>query len=101
MEEEAAAMEKFRSGASASNPFAAAPAGEKSEETPNILDLFGVASPAQAQPAVSQQAPAQTQAATSDDLLQLTGNPFANMLNGENHTVTRTEVACQPDLVKC
>jgi len=81
MEEEAAAMEKFRSGASASNPFAAAPAGEKSEETPNILDLFGVASPAQAQPAVSQQAPAQTQAATSDDLLQLTGNPFANMLN--------------------
>ena len=33
-------MEKFRSTASASNPFAAPPAPEP-EETPNILDLFG------------------------------------------------------------
>ncbi len=33
-------MEKFRSTASASNPFAAPPAPE-AEETPNILDLFG------------------------------------------------------------
>jgi len=83
MEEEAAAMEKFRSGASASNPFAAAPAGEKAEETPNILDLFGVASPAPAAGSVSQPPPAQAQQSTaaSDDLLQLTGNPFANMLN--------------------
>merc|ERR1719397_2426805 len=79
MEEEAAAMEKFRSGASASNPFAAAPAGEKTEETPNILDLFGVASSGPAQSVNS--APAQTAAVASDDLLQLTGNPFANMLN--------------------
>ena len=86
MEEEAAAMEKFRSGASASNPFAAAPAGEKAEETPNILDLFGVASPAPAAGSVSQPPPAQAQQSTaaSDDLLQLTGNPFANMLNGED-----------------
>jgi len=83
MEEEAAAMEKFRSGASASNPFAAAPAGEKAEETPNILDLFGVASPAPTAGSVSQPPPAQAQQSTaaSDDLLQLTGNPFANMLN--------------------
>lgn len=79
-------MEKFRSGASASNPFAAAPAGEKAEETPNILDLFGVASPAPAAGSVSQPPPAQAQqpSAASDDLLQLTGNPFANMLNGED-----------------
>ena len=75
MEEEAAAMEKFREGASASNPFAAAPA-QGSEETPNILDLFGVAAPAGGaapQPGAG--------AAASDDLLQLSGNPFANMLN--------------------
>merc|ERR1719323_1704126 len=78
MEEEAAAMEKFRSGASASNPFAAAPAAG-AEETPNILDLFGVAAPpAGAAPAAQPPAPA---GATSDDLLQLSGNPFANMLN--------------------
>ena len=78
MEEEAAAMEKFRSGASASNPFAAAPAAG-AEETPNILDLFGVAAPpAGAAPAAQPPAPG---GATSDDLLQLSGNPFANMLN--------------------
>merc|ERR1719422_1570700 len=65
MEEEAAAMEKFRSTAGASNPFAAAPA-PSSEETPNILDLFGVAAPAggSAAPAI---APASSTAA-SDDL---------------------------------
>merc|ERR1719410_757971 len=44
LEEEAAAMEKFRENASASNPFAAAPPAA-SEETPNILDLFGVPAP--------------------------------------------------------
>jgi len=78
MQEEEAAMEKFRSTAGASNPFAAAPA-PSSEETPNILDLFGVAAPAggSAAPAI---APASSTAA-SDDLLQLSGNPFANMLN--------------------
>ena len=75
MEEEAAAMEKFRAGASASNPFAAAPA-PGAEETPNILDLFGVSADGGAAAAP---APA---GATSDDLLQLSGNPFANMLNG-------------------
>merc|ERR1719153_1143247 len=45
LEEEAAAMEKFRENASTHNPFAAAPAAP-AEETPNILDLFGVAAPA-------------------------------------------------------
>ena len=74
MEEEAAAMEKFRAGASASNPFATGPA-PGSEEAPNILDLFGVSADGQAAPAPG--------GATSDDLLQLSGNPFANMLNGE------------------
>ena len=74
MDEEAAAMEKFRAGASASNPFASGPA-PASEEAPNILDLFGVSADGQAAPAPG--------GATSDDLLQLSGNPFANMLNGE------------------
>jgi len=34
-------MEKFRSSASASNPFAVTAEAEQAEETPNILDLFG------------------------------------------------------------
>ena len=46
---QAAAMEKFRSTASASNPFAAAAAAAApepvKEETPNNLDLFGKSSP--------------------------------------------------------
>merc|ERR1719348_2652381 len=65
MQEEEAAMEKFRSTAGASNPFAAAPA-PSSEETPNILDLFGVAAPAGGSAAP---APASSTAA-SGDLLQ-------------------------------
>jgi hypothetical protein len=87
LQEEAAAMEKFRSSASASNPFAAAPEPDQAEETPNILDLFGVsAPPASAVSAARSPAPAPAAAAAadgraSDDLLQLQGNPFANMLN--------------------
>ena len=80
-------MEKFRSSTSASNPFAAAPAAAAAEETPNILDLFGVAPPVNTAPAPAPapvQPQQQTASAASDDLLQLTGNPFANMLNGEN-----------------
>lgn len=85
LEEEAAAMEKFRENASTHNPFAAAPAAA-SEETPNILDLFGVAAPAGGAPAPAWEAPANPAPAAgtdkaSDDLLQLAGNPFANMLN--------------------
>jgi len=85
LEEEAAAMEKFRENASTHNPFAAAPAAG-AEETPNILDLFGVAAPAGGAPAPSWEAPANPAPAAgsdkaSDDLLQLAGNPFANMLN--------------------
>jgi len=87
LEEEAAAMEKFRENASTHNPFAAAPAAP-AEETPNILDLFGVAAPAGGSaPTQSWEAPATTTAPVaagdkaSDDLLQLAGNPFANMLN--------------------
>ena len=69
MQEEEAAMEKFRSTAGASNPFAAAPA-PSSEETPNILDLFGVAAPAggSAAPAI---APASSTAATVSRALTL------------------------------
>ena len=80
MEEEEAAMEKFRASASASNPFAAAPAGG-AEETPNILDLFGVAAPAGGAAAPAPAAAPSAGGAASDDLLQLSGNPFANMLN--------------------
>jgi len=69
--EEEAAMEKFRETATASNPFAAAPE-PGAEETPNILDLFGVPAPATSDPVST---------APSDDLLQLQGNPFANMMN--------------------
>jgi len=83
LEEEAAAMEKFRENASTHNPFAAAPAAA-AEETPNILDLFGVAAPTGAPaweaPVDSAPAPVGSDKA-SDDLLQLAGNPFANMLN--------------------
>jgi len=81
LEEEEAAMEKFKESAGTNNPFAAAPETKAEEETPNILDLFGVAAP----PASSMAEPIppasnQTEKA-SDDLLQLQGNPFANMLN--------------------
>ena len=41
MNVKAAAMEKLRSSASASNPFAVVAEPEQPEETPNILDLFG------------------------------------------------------------
>ena len=34
-------MAQFRTTASSSNPFAAAPEPAHPEETPNILDLFG------------------------------------------------------------
>lgn len=84
LEEEEAAMEKFKTSAAATNPFAAAP-DSSAEETPNILDLFGCAAPAQ--PAAPAPVPAATispvdAGKASDDLLQLAGNPFANMLNG-------------------
>merc|ERR1719474_2350616 len=62
LEEEAAAMEKFRENASASNPFAAAPPAA-SEETPNILDLFGVPAPATATAAPAWEAAAPSTAA--------------------------------------
>lgn len=79
LEEEEAAMEKFRESAGTNNPFAAA-AEPAAEETPNILDLFGVAAPAVS--AAEPFAPAsQNPDKASDDLLQLQGNPFSNMLS--------------------
>ena len=92
MEEEAAAMEKFRAGASASNPFASAPA-QGSEETPNILDLFGVAAPAGG---AAPPQPGAGAAAASDDLLQLSGNPFANMLNAAGAASNNSFAAAAP-----
>ena len=97
MDEEAAAMEKFRAGASASNPFASGPA-PGAEETPNILDLFGVSADGQAAPAP---APG---GATSDDLLQLSGNPFANMLNAAGGPPTSApmfQATTAPGKVNC
>eukprot|EP00088_Acartia_fossae_P034121 TRINITY_DN349_c0_g1_i5.p1 TRINITY_DN349_c0_g1~~TRINITY_DN349_c0_g1_i5.p1 ORF type:complete len:841 (-),score=235.56 TRINITY_DN349_c0_g1_i5:1003-3525(-) len=105
LQEEEAAMEKFRSTASANNPFAAADnskpaagavgggaavtaAAAQPEETPNILDLFGVAAPTTTTAPAAAAAPPPMAASSavdsskaSDDLLQLSGNPFANMLN--------------------
>jgi len=102
LEEEAAAMEKFRENASTHNPFAAAPAAQ-AEETPNILDLFGVAAPAGGgAPAPSWEAPATTTAPpaasdkASDDLLQLAGNPFANMLNAAGSGTTFPPTSAPP-----
>jgi len=69
-------MQKYKDGAKATNPFAtdapAAPAPADNSNTPNILDLFGM-----------QDAPsaASEPAKSSDDLLQLSGNPFASVLN--------------------
>jgi len=83
--EEAAAMEKFRDNASASNPFDTAPAAT-TEETQNILDLFGVSASTSSPSwnATVTAPPINTTSGSdkaSDDLLQLAGNPFANMLN--------------------
>ena len=81
-----------REKAPASNPFAAAPEPGP-EETPNILDLFGVGGGGAVADAVGSQITqtvnypqsiTQAPAAPSDDLLQLQGNPFANMMNGEH-----------------
>jgi len=100
LEEEAAAMEKFRSTASASNPFAQAEP-ETAEETPNILDLFGVPAPATAAVtaapvAAAAPAPAYNDGKASDDLLQLAGNPFANMLNAAGSGAPVFPAATQP-----
>jgi len=80
LEEEEAAMEKFKESAGANNPFAAV-AETTAEDTPNILDLFGVAAPpttVMADPLPPTNGQAEK---ASDDLLQLQGNPFSNMLS--------------------
>jgi len=83
--EEEAAMEKFRENAPTSNPFAAAP-DSGPEETPNILDLFGVGG------GQADTAPA----APSDDLLQLQGNPFANMMNAAGSAAPPANFSAPP-----
>merc|ERR1719367_2281160 len=85
-------MSQFKDKQKATNPFAAAPeptGGSAESNTPNILDLFGVSAP----PSQAAAAPAPTAAApgnpkSSDDLLQLAGNPFASVLNSTSTTST-------------
>ena len=75
----------------ATNPFAAAEsaaapaAAAGGDNTPNILDLFGMPDGGNPAPAAAAPAPAAASNSssnkTSDDLLQLSGNPFASVLN--------------------
>ena len=83
--------------AKATNPFAAAPepAGGPESNTPNILDLFGVSAPPATAPVNStvtstaaDPAAAAAGQKSSDDLLQLAGNPFASVLNSTSSTST-------------
>jgi len=97
--EEEQAMAKYKEQHKATNPFmaslesAAAAAPTATEQTPNILDLFGMQDPSPAAAAASASAapPSDKPAAAagaatagtggSADLLQLSGNPFANIVN--------------------
>merc|ERR1712223_2218349 len=90
LDDEEKAMKQFKGDKQkATNPFAAAPeptGGSAESNTPNILDLFGVSAPpsqaaAAPAPAPTAAAPVNSSAApgnpkSSDDLLQLAGNPF-------------------------
>jgi len=102
LDEEEKAMSQFKGDKQkATNPFAAAPeptGGSAESNTPNILDLFGVSAPpsqaaAAPAPAPTAAAPVNSSAApgnpkSSDDLLQLAGNPFASVLNSTSTTST-------------
>jgi len=93
LEEEENAMKQFKEKKGGTNPFAAAPEPALSDNnTPNILDLFGVpdGGPAAAAAAATSTASAAPASAASDkasdDLLQLAGNPFASVLASSNTT---------------
>ena len=81
------------------NPFATAPEPASSENnTPNILDLFGIpdggvpagGSGASAAAAPASQASGGASDKASDDLLQLAGNPFASVLNATSSNSTQS-----------
>lgn len=92
LDEEEHAMKQFKEKKGGTNPFASAPEPASSENnTPNILDLFGIPDggvPAGGSGASAAAAPASDKA--SDDLLQLAGNPFASVLNATSSNSTQS-----------
>jgi len=99
IKEEEDAMAKYKEAQKASNPFAnpfstasnnGTTAPTASNDTPNILDLFGMPEPIPAAAPVKPSEPA----SGSADLLQLSGaNPFANVLNAGTSSTTTTQQA--------
>jgi len=86
--EEEQAMAKYKEQAKTTgNPFAAATssAGAAPEPVPNILDLFGM-SDSSGGGGADGPPPASANTSGGSDLLQLSGNPFANIVNqaGQN-----------------
>jgi len=87
LDEEEHAMKQFKEKKGGTNPFATAPEPASSENnTPNILDLFGI--PEGGVPASQASGGASDKA--SDDLLQLAGNPFASVLNATSSNSTQS-----------
>jgi len=88
--EEEQAMAKYKEQAKATgNPFAAASsatapaaaAATADQPVPNILDLFGMSDSSSGGGATASPAAANTSSGGGADLLQLSGNPFANIVN--------------------
>jgi len=102
LEEEENAMKQFKE-KKGTNPFAAAPepASASDSNTPNILDLFGV--PEGGLTGAASAAPTTAAAPiasggsekTSDDLLQLAGNPFASVLNATSSNSAASAASAQ------
>jgi len=99
LEEEEHAMKQFKEKKGGTNPFATAPEPASSENnTPNILDLFGIpdggvpagGSGASAAVPPASQASGGASDKASDDLLQLAGNPFASVLNATSSNSTQS-----------
>jgi len=89
LDEEEHAMKQFKEKKGGTNPFATAPEPASSENnTPNILDLFGI--PDGGVPAGGSGASAAASDKASDDLLQLAGNPFASVLNATSSNSTQS-----------
>lgn len=92
-------FQNFQEKKGGTNPFATAPEPASSENnTPNILDLFGIpdggapagGSGASATAAPASQASGGASDKASDDLLQLAGNPFASVLNATSSNSTQS-----------
>ncbi|XP_059083090.1 phosphatidylinositol-binding clathrin assembly protein LAP-like isoform X8 [Tigriopus californicus] len=85
-EEKAMAAYKNKAG---TNPFAQAESQGGSgggEETPNILDLFGVSGAEASAAAVQSNESSSDPSKASDDLLQLAGNPFASVMSNQTQS---------------